>query len=51
MSDATSKAKDVKTKARVADKPPISAQAWKRVKMKKMKRKDDMLLSITSLSI
>ena len=32
MSDALSKAKDVKTKARVADQPPLSSQGWKRAK-------------------
>ena len=32
MSDATSKAINVKSKAIVADQPPFSAQAWKRAK-------------------
>ena len=45
MSDAPFKAIDVKTKARVADQPLLSSQAWKRAKIKKMKRKFNMLLS------
>ena len=39
MSDSPSKAKDVKTKARVADQPPLSAQAQKRAKNEEDEKK------------
>ena len=39
MSDAQSKAKDVKTKARVDDQPPLSDQARKRAKNEEDKNK------------
>ena len=39
MSDATSKAINVKSKARVADQPPLSAQARKRAKNEEDEKK------------
>ena len=39
MSDSPSKAKDVKTKARVADQPPLLAQAWTRAKNEENEKK------------
>ena len=39
MSDSPSKAKDVKTKARVADQSPLSAQALKRAKNQEDEKK------------
>ena len=39
MSVSTSKAKDVKSKARVADQPPLSAQAQKRAKNEEDEKK------------
>ena len=39
MSDAPSKAIDVKSKARVSDQPPLSAQAWKRDKNEEDEKK------------
>ena len=39
MSDAPSKAKDVKTKARFADQPPLSGQAWKKAKNEEDEKK------------
>ena len=39
MSDATSKSMNVKTKARVADQPPLSAEEWKRAKNKEDEKK------------
>ena len=39
MSDATSKAINVKSKERVANQPPLSAQAWKRAKNEEDEKK------------
>ena len=32
MSDSPSKAKDLKSKARIAEQPPLTVQSWKRAK-------------------
>ena len=39
MSNAPSKAINVKSKARVDDQPPLSAQTWKRAKNKEDEKK------------